>query len=244
MDGVLIGLSGVMVLDSVTVAFALSTLVTVRIPDLLFRKREVNLEGDRRRPAPPSPGAGGWWRWLALTPAMVLAYGDGGGLLSVVTMVGAVGCIADRLAMALWGGRLRAPRHRHGRTRRAHRDRHDSHWVPGKAVLPPRRLAAVMASIALADAVFEPAMAPGGWLATAAGGVLGTEVGTGVGTGPGRGMGLLLVLLGFATVGLAAIGLRWRTLHRMEDALPDAVPGAVVTWDRDRLQGEADRLID
>jgi hypothetical protein len=26
----------------------------------------------------------------------------------------------------------------------------------------------------------------------------------------------------------------------MEDVLPDAIPGAVVTWDRDELQREAD----
>jgi len=34
--------------------------------------------------------------------------------------------------------------------------------------------------------------------------------------------------------------LRWRTLHHMEDVLPDAIPGAVVSWDRDELQREAD----
>jgi multisubunit Na+/H+ antiporter MnhF subunit len=76
----------------------------------------------------------------------------------------------------------------------------------------------------LADAVFEPAFASPA-------------------SQPGRGMALLLVILGFLTLALAVTGLRWRTLHRMEDALPDAVPGAVVTWDRDALEREADRAL-
>jgi hypothetical protein len=87
----------------------------------------------------------------------------------------------------------------------------------------------------LADALLEPAMADGGWLSGAVGGLLGS--------GPGRGMALLLVVLGGVQVVLAVIGLRWRTLRYMEDALPDAIPGAVVTWDRDKLQQEADMLL-
>ncbi|HXM56038.1 MAG TPA: hypothetical protein VOB72_11665, partial [Candidatus Dormibacteraeota bacterium] len=62
-----------------------------------------------------------------------------------------------------------------------------------------------------------------------------------LGSGPGRGMALLVVGLGLAHVALAVTGLRWRTLRFMEDALPDAVPGAVVTWDRDALEREAER---
>jgi hypothetical protein len=84
----------------------------------------------------------------------------------------------------------------------------------------------------LADGLVEPAMADGGPLRGSLGRLLGT--------GPGRGMALAVVALGLAQVALAATGLRWRTLHHMEDALPDATPGAVVTWDRDRLQAEAD----
>jgi hypothetical protein len=60
---------------------------------------------------------------------------------------------------------------------------------------------------------------------------------------PGQGMGWMLVILGALTVALAIAGLRWRTLRYMEDALPDAVPGAVLTWDRDALQREADRAL-
>jgi hypothetical protein len=84
----------------------------------------------------------------------------------------------------------------------------------------------------LADAVFEPAMAEGGWLSGLVGGVFGS--------GPGRGMAFVIVVLGAAQIGLAIVGLRWRTLRYMEDALPDALPGATVTWDRDQLQRDAD----
>jgi hypothetical protein len=87
----------------------------------------------------------------------------------------------------------------------------------------------------LADAVFEPAMRGDGWLSGTAGFVLGT--------GPGRGMALMVVILGLAQLILAVVGLRWRTLHHMEDTLPDAIPGAIVTWDRDKLQQEADRQL-
>lgn len=55
---------------------------------------------------------------------------------------------------------------------------------------------------------------------------------------PGQGMGWMLLVLGGLTVLLAVAGLRWKTLRHMEDALPDAVPGAVLTWDRDVLQRE------
>lgn len=87
----------------------------------------------------------------------------------------------------------------------------------------------------LADQLFEPAMREGRWLGDTVGGI--------IGTGPGRGMGLLLVVLGVAQVCVALIGLRWRTLHHMEDVLPDAIPGAIVTWDRNKLQEEADRQL-
>jgi amino acid adenylation domain-containing protein len=87
----------------------------------------------------------------------------------------------------------------------------------------------------LADRVLEPAMSPTGALAGTAGALLGT--------GPGRGMALLLIVLGLAQIALTVVGLRWRTLHRMEDLLPDAVPQPVTTFDRDVLQAEADRML-
>jgi amino acid adenylation domain-containing protein len=87
----------------------------------------------------------------------------------------------------------------------------------------------------LADALFEPAMR--------AGGALGDSIGRVFGTGPGRGMALMIVVLGAVQMLVAVVGLRWRTLRYMEDALPDAIPGAIVTWNRDKLQEEADRML-
>ncbi|HEX3792519.1 MAG TPA: hypothetical protein VHW44_31945 [Pseudonocardiaceae bacterium] len=55
-------------------------------------------------------------------------------------------------------------------------------------------------------------------------------------------MALLIVVLGVALLLLAVAGLRRRTPRYMADTLPDAIPGAVVTWDRDALQRAADEL--
>ncbi|WP_375745453.1 MFS transporter [Corallococcus interemptor] len=67
----------------------------------------------------------------------------------------------------------------------------------------------------LADHVFEPRMAVGGPLASA----LGPWVG---GAGPGRGIALLFLLLGTATVLLAAACALLPSVRRVEQALPDA----------------------
>nr|BFE55540.1 hypothetical protein GCM10020063_000660 [Dactylosporangium thailandense] len=63
----------------------------------------------------------------------------------------------------------------------------------------------------------------------------------GTGIGPVRGMSLLLVTVGAVLMGWAALGLRYRPLHRMEDDLPDAVAGAKIEGDLDQVQAEADR---
>ncbi len=72
---------------------------------------------------------------------------------------------------------------------------------------------AMLATGPLADHVFEPALAPGGALAGAAGGL--------VGTGPGAGIALMFVLTGLAaTVGSLA-GYALPALRRVESELPD-----------------------
>jgi len=67
----------------------------------------------------------------------------------------------------------------------------------------------------LADRVFEPAMAPGGALASSLGQVLGT--------GPGRGMGLQFTLVGTILLVVSLAGLAYRPLREVESLLPDAV---------------------
>lgn len=66
----------------------------------------------------------------------------------------------------------------------------------------------------IADHLFEPALEPGGALASTAGSI--------IGTGPGRGIGLLLILLGLALVITAIWGMTSAPLMRIEDDLPDA----------------------
>jgi amino acid adenylation domain-containing protein len=201
---------------------------------------------------------------LALIPPMVLSFASAG-TLSLATVVGAVGGIAGGAAMALWGGFERRATGMVGFVALTGVGMIVAGLRPWP-ILPVVGLAAVMASIALinghwqtmiqlkvgmelqgrvlatnrmtanlteplgylgagwlADAVFEPA-ADGGWL----------------GGGPGRGMAFMVVVLGGVLVALAVAGLRWHTLHYMEDALPDAIPGAIVTWDRESLQRAAD----
>jgi MFS family permease len=69
----------------------------------------------------------------------------------------------------------------------------------------------------LADRVFEPALAPGGALASSAGRLLGT--------GAGRGVGLLIVLMGIAILMLVLVAASSARLRRLEDELPDVIPG-------------------
>ncbi|MEM8964232.1 MAG: MFS transporter [Acidobacteriota bacterium] len=65
----------------------------------------------------------------------------------------------------------------------------------------------------LAENVFEPAMMPGGGLAS--------SVGAWIGVGEGRGMALMFGLLGIATLMLISIGVAWPRIRRLDIDLPD-----------------------
>jgi MFS family permease len=65
----------------------------------------------------------------------------------------------------------------------------------------------------LADAVFEPAMQPGGSLAPVLGGL--------VGVGPGSGIALMLILSGLAGALAALAGYAFPVIRNAEDLLPD-----------------------
>jgi hypothetical protein len=186
----------------------------------------------------------------------------GGATLSLVTMVGATGGILGGLIMAVWGGTARRADGMVGFAALTGIGFIFSGY--GQSPLfPIAGLALVMASIALINGhwqtmiqvkvgqelqgrilatnrmtanLTEPLGYLGaGWLADAVFEPLAAQ--------PGRGMALMLVILGVLTLALTIAGMRWRTLRYLEDALPDAVPGAVVTWDRDELQREADRAL-
>jgi amino acid adenylation domain-containing protein len=286
---VLVGLGGVMLVDLATVLVAVATLIAVRFPALLFRRRDESLWSEirgglhyiaRRRPFVAMVEFFLAYNLilgfaLALLPPMVLAFSSAA-TLSVATMIGAIGGIAGGVVMALWGGFERRATGMIGFVALTGVGMVVAGLRPAP-VFPVLGLAAIMASIALinghwqtmiqvkvgmelqgrilatnrmianlteplgyvgagwlADAILEPAMADGAWLRDASGLV---------DAGPGRGMALVIVLLGGALIALAVAGLRWRTLRYMEDALPDAIPGATATWDRDALQREADLLL-
>ncbi len=80
----------------------------------------------------------------------------------------------------------------------------------------------------LVERFFEPWLALNGSLAGTIGGL--------IGAGPGRGMGFLMIVIGLLYIALAAAGLIYRPLRYMEDALPDAIPAAIIHADKDQLQ--------
>jgi amino acid adenylation domain-containing protein len=87
----------------------------------------------------------------------------------------------------------------------------------------------------LVERLFEPWMVAGGPLARSAGAL--------IGAGPGRGMALLMIVVGLLYLILAVGGLAYRPLRYMEDTLPDAVPDALFTTDKDLLQRQADEAL-
>jgi len=76
---------------------------------------------------------------------------------------------------------------------------------------------AYLAAGPLADRVFEPLLAPDGLLAGSVGRVLGV--------GEGRGIGLLYVVLAALTVAATLWGYLQPRVRRVEEELPDALPG-------------------
>ncbi|RKH03259.1 MFS transporter, partial [Corallococcus carmarthensis] len=78
-------------------------------------------------------------------------------------------------------------------------------------------LAALLAG-PLADDIFEPAMAPGGALASTMGRLLGV--------GPGRGIAVIFIVLGLLTLTNVAVAWSNPRLRNLDRELPDALPDA------------------
>ena len=77
---------------------------------------------------------------------------------------------------------------------------------------------AYLVSGPLADQVFEPLMGDGGALARSA-------IGSVMGAGPGRGIGLMYVLSGVLVILISGIAYLSRSVRRLEQEVPNAVPG-------------------
>lgn len=109
--------------------------------------------------------------------------------------------------------------------------------LQGRVFSVNRMLAALLGPLAavagpLADNVFEPMLREEG--------ALYNSIGTIIGTGEGRGIGLMLVAMGLLLVVWGILGMRYKPLRHIEAILPDAVPGAVILRDKDKLQELAD----
>ncbi|MCD1258911.1 amino acid adenylation domain-containing protein [Paenibacillus athensensis] len=63
------------------------------------------------------------------------------------------------------------------------------------------------------------------------------------GSGAGSGIGFLISSIGIILLIWGFAGLRYRPLRYMEDILPDAIPGAVIVKDKDKLQKQADQRL-
>jgi MFS transporter, DHA3 family, macrolide efflux protein len=72
----------------------------------------------------------------------------------------------------------------------------------------------------LADWIFEPLMAGGGFVQRTLGSV--------IGSGPGRGIGLLYIVMGLCLLGVAAAGALSPAIRRLEEIVPDATADGIL----------------
>ncbi|QLQ34971.1 non-ribosomal peptide synthetase/type I polyketide synthase [Micromonospora robiginosa] len=281
-----VGLRGIVVIDLVTFAVAVTVTLSVRFPDTLFVRRE---EPFRREVL-------GGWRFIVrrhglvalvvlvaslnyffamvevLVTPLTLSFGDPAALGRVLAASG-VGMVVGSVLMGVWGGTARrttgilASVVLLGVSLLTVGLRPDplfpalglfgmglatalvnTHWLAivqakvglelqGRVLAMAQMLSWLMVPAGflsagpLAEHVLAPLARPGGPLAGL------------VGTGPGRGMALAAILAGLCALALAAGGIAYRRIRRLEDELPDNDPGRVVLADKDRIQEEADRRL-
>lgn len=85
----------------------------------------------------------------------------------------------------------------------------------------------------LVDRVFQPLLADARWAPL---------LQPWVGTGAARGTAVMIMIVGVLSIALTALGLLYPPLRRLEEALPDAIPGAVIL-DKDTIQRQADEAL-
>ena len=59
-----------------------------------------------------------------------------------------------------------------------------------------------------------------------------------------RGVALFIIIVGAVLLVWSIGGMNYRPLRKMEDYLPDAIPGAVIYADKDRMQEVLDKQIE
>jgi len=85
----------------------------------------------------------------------------------------------------------------------------------------------------LVDRVFQPLLADAQWAPL---------LQPWVGTGAARGTAVMIMIVGVLSIALTALGLLYPPLRRLEEALPDAIPDAVIL-DKDTIQRQADEAL-
>ena len=283
-----IGLRGIVLIDLLSFAIAVTITLSVRFPDTMFKKREETFRQE----------IVGGWRFITrrhgllamilltsllnyffamvevLATPLTLSFGNPS-VLGMVLAASGVGLLLGSAVMTVWGGTER-------RTTGILSSvlllgislltvgLHPSPLFPAlglfgmglsSAFVNTHWLAIVQAKVGLelqgrvmstglmlswlmvpagfltaaplADNVFEPLVSNGAVAATLAGVI---------GTGPGRGIAMATVVAGLCTLVLGAAGFAYRPIRRLEDELPDADAGVVIS-DKDRLQELADRRL-
>ncbi len=186
-------------------------------------------------------------------------------VLGLVTAVGGTGAMAGALVMALWGGTRRRAHGMVGGTGLlgmavvvlgihphpvvqavglfgvyAMLMIVNSHWL---ALIQSKVGLELQGRVLATNQMLAMSMMPLGFLSASAfvSGAGEALAATGPAwTAPGRDIGAVLVAAGVVLVVWTVLGLAFRPLRRMEEALPDAVPDATTSADKDELQALAD----
>jgi hypothetical protein len=86
----------------------------------------------------------------------------------------------------------------------------------------------MLISAPLCERLLQPFLAGGSAAAQLIGGV--------IGIGKGRAIGLLFIVFGLLIIAWTFFGLQIKSLMRMEDILPNAIPGNIIFKDKDKMQ--------
>ncbi|WP_054743048.1 non-ribosomal peptide synthetase/MFS transporter [Cellulosilyticum ruminicola] len=286
----LLGMKGVLLTDFVTCFATVSTLLMIRFPERIFKKREE----------PFMKEIIGGWHYITRRHSlvvMVVFFIVANFLMSLVTVIftplaigvssskelgfvlgaNAAGVVAGSIIMSLWGGTKRRASGMVGFLILTSASMIlmglrpnalivgvglflfgmsiafvNTHWqimiqskvglelqgrvfsVNEMLVFAFRPFAFLLAPV-LCDNLFTPLMSSNSKVSQMISYI--------IGTGDTRGMALLTVSVGIVLLIWSIGGMEYKPLRYMEDYLPDAIPGAVIYEDKDKMQESLDRAI-